>query len=76
MCRIKGCSNTLQQDSFLIEQVIQNIDGWGSEWKKISPVFNYPSLSLFPSYYSKHSSLALDTVHLESQCLIDDVSNS
>lgn len=76
MSRIKDCSNTLQQDSFLIEQVIQNTDGWGSEWKKISPVFNYPSPSLFPSYYSKHSSLALDTVHLESWCLIDDVSNS
>jgi len=44
--------------------------------EKISPVFNYPGLSLFPSYNSKRSLLALDTVQLESWCLNNDVSYS
>lgn len=43
--------------------------------KRISPVFNYPRLSLFP-YDSEHSPLALARVQLESWCLINDVSNS
>lgn len=44
--------------------------------ENISPVFNYPSLSLFPSYNSKHGSLVLDIVQLESWYLINDVSYS
>lgn len=66
MSRIKDCSNTLQQDSFLIEQVTQNTDGWVLWTEKISPVFNYSSLSLFPFYNSKHCLLVLDLVQAES----------
>lgn len=44
--------------------------------EKISPEFNYPSLSLFPSYNSKHCSLVLDVVQLESWYLFNDVSYS
>lgn len=44
--------------------------------EKISPVFNYPSLSLFPLYNSKHCSLVLDVVQLESWYLFNDVSYS